>query len=62
MHGQRQRQHAHPAYAVDKATGERLGEVELPGNPRYGMMTYMHEGGQRVVIQAPNMLMAMSLP
>ena len=49
-------------YAVDKATGERLGEVELPGNPRYGMMTYMHQGKQRVVIQAPNMLMAMSLP
>ena len=49
-------------YAVDKATGERLGEVELPGNPRYGMMTYIHEGKQRVVIQAPNMLMAMSLP
>ena len=49
-------------YAVDKATGERLGQVELPGNPRYGMMTFMHEGRQRIVIQAPNMLMAMSLP
>ena len=49
-------------YAVDKATGERLGQVELPGNPRYGMMTFMHEGKQRIVIQAPNMLMAMSLP
>jgi quinoprotein glucose dehydrogenase len=49
-------------YAVNKATGERLGRVELPGNPRYGIMTYMHEGKQHVVIQAPNMLMALRLP
>ena len=49
-------------YAVNKATGERLGQVELPGNPRYGIMTYMHEGKQHVVIQAPNMLMALRLP
>jgi len=37
-------------FAVDKATGERLGRVELPAQPRYGMMTYMHEGWQHVVI------------
>ena len=49
-------------YAVNKATGEMLGRVELPGNPRYGIMTYMHEGKQHVVIQAPNMLMALRLP
>ncbi len=48
-------------YAVDKATGERLGRVELPGNPRYGIMTYMHEGKQYLVIQAPNMLMGLRL-
>ena len=49
-------------YAVNKATGEQLGQVELPGNPRYGIMTYMHNGKQHVVIQAPNMLMALRLP
>ena len=49
-------------YAVNKATGERLGRVELPANPRYGIMTYMHEGKQHVVIQAANMLMALRLP
>jgi len=49
-------------YAVDKATGEQLGQVELPGDPRYGIMTYVHEGRQHVVIQAPNMLMALRLP
>ena len=48
-------------FAVDKATGERLGQVELPAQPRYGMMTYMHEGRQHVVIQAPNTLMALRL-
>ncbi|WP_420634995.1 hypothetical protein [Candidatus Palauibacter sp.] len=48
-------------FAVDKATGERLGRVALPGQPRYGMMTYMHEGRQHVVIQAPNMLMTLRL-
>ncbi|WP_420448411.1 hypothetical protein [Candidatus Palauibacter sp.] len=48
-------------FAVDKATGERLGQVELPAQPRYGMMTYMHDGKQHVVIQAPNTLMALRL-
>ncbi|WP_423929062.1 pyrroloquinoline quinone-dependent dehydrogenase [Candidatus Palauibacter sp.] len=48
-------------YAVDKATGERLGQVALPAQPRYGMMTYMHEGKQHVVIQAPNTLVALRL-
>ena len=48
-------------FAVDKATGERLGRVELPAQPRYGMMTYMHEGRQHVVVQAPNTLMALRL-
>ena len=48
-------------FAVDKATGERLGRVELPALPRYGMMTYMHEGRQHVVIQAPNTLIALRL-
>ena len=48
-------------FAVDKATGERLGRVELPAQPRYGMMTYLHEDRQHVVIQAPNALVALRL-
>ena len=48
-------------FAVDKGTGERLGQVELPALPRYGMMTYMHEGRQHVVVQAPNTLVALRL-
>ncbi len=48
-------------YAVDKATGETLGRVELPVNVRYGMMTYMHEGEQHIVLQAQNNLTAIKL-
>ena len=28
-----------------------LGQVEVPGNIRYGMITYMHEGEQHIVVQ-----------
>ena len=38
-------------YAVDKTSGERLGQVELPASGRYGMMTYLHQGRQHVVVQ-----------
>src|SRR5690606_32878996 len=31
-------------FAVDKASGEQLGKVEVPDDSSYGMMTYMHEG------------------
>jgi len=48
-------------YAVDKATGERLGAVELPVTVRYGIMTYMHEGQQHIVVQATNNLTALKL-
>ncbi len=48
-------------YAVDKATGQLLGEVELPVNVRYGIMTYMHEGQQHIVLQATNNLTALKL-
>ena len=49
-------------YAVNKATGERLAQVKLPGNPRYGLSTFMHEDEQYIVVQIPNMLAALKLP
>ncbi len=49
-------------FAVDKATGEQLGRVELPAQPRYGVMTYMDQGKQTVVVQAPNTLIGLRLP
>jgi quinoprotein glucose dehydrogenase len=49
-------------YAVDKRTGERLGQVEIPGNNSYGMMSYMHDGAQHIVVQIPGALAALKLP
>ena len=54
-------------HAVDKATGERLGTIELPAPGRYGMMSYMHEGAQYIVVQVsssnyPGALAALRLP
>jgi quinoprotein glucose dehydrogenase len=54
-------------YAVDKATGKRLGTVELPAPSQYGMMGYMHNGRQYIVVQIasptlPGSLVALRLP
>ena len=49
-------------FAVDKRTGERLGGVETPGLGMYGMMTYEHQGRQRIVVQVPGQLVVYSLP
>ncbi len=53
--------------AVDKRTGDRLGTVEIPAPGQYGMMTYMHEGRQYIVVQIsspthPGSLAAVRLP
>ncbi len=48
-------------YAVDKATGEHIGRVEAPADHRYGMMTYIHEGKQYVMLQTGPTLTAMAL-
>lgn len=48
-------------FAVDKMTGEQLGKVEVPSNTRYGIMTYVHEGEQYVVLQTGSTLTALSL-
>ena len=49
-------------FAVDKRTGERVGQVELPGNTRYGMSSWVHEGKQYVIIQLTDGLAALALP
>ena len=53
----------------DKLTGEILGSVELPAPGQYGMMTYMHQGKQYIVVQIgsvqtdfPAALVALTLP
>jgi glucose dehydrogenase len=54
-------------YAVDKKTGARLGTVKLPAPGQYGMMGYMHQGKQYIVVQImspthPGSLVALRLP
>ena len=54
-------------HAVDKLTGVRLGTVEIPAPGQYGMMGYMHEGRQYIVVQIagagmPGSLVALRLP
>jgi quinoprotein glucose dehydrogenase len=49
-------------FAVDKATGEQIGKVDMDDQTRYGNMTYVHEGRQYVVLQTGAKLTAMALP
>ena len=50
--------------AWNKLTGAHVGEIEIPGSGEYGMMTYMHEGQQTIVVQvgSPARLVALRLP
>ena len=51
-------------HGYNKLTGEKVGEVPIPGPGQYGMMTYMHEGRQYVSVQVQNpaRLVTLSLP
>jgi glucose dehydrogenase len=48
-------------FAVDKATGETLAQVEAPADSNYGMMTYVHEDRQYIMLQTGPKLTAMAL-
>ena len=55
--------------ARDKMTGEVLASIEIPTPGQYGMMTYMHDGKQYIVMQTgsarrkqPGALVALTLP
>lgn len=48
-------------FAVDKASGEQVGMVEVPATSSYGMMTYVHKGKQYVMLQTGRKLTAMAL-
>lgn len=49
-------------FAIDKATGEQVGKVEIPETTNYGMMTYMHKGRQYLMLQTGPRLTTMALP
>ena len=62
-HGSR----THRLYAFDKATGQEIAAIPLPGTPQGALMTYMASGKQYVVIpiggrRQPSGLVALSLP
>ena len=55
--------------ARDKRTGKIIATIELPMPGQYGMMTYMHEGKQYILVQSgsarrnqPGSLVALALP
>ena len=56
-------------HARDKRTGEILASLEVPAPGQYGMMTYLHDGVQYIVMQTgsarrgqPGALVALRLP
>lgn len=53
--------------ARDKRTGRAVGSIDLPAAAQYGMMTYLHQGKQYIVVQIggrdyPGSLVAFRLP
>ena len=48
-------------FAIDKQTGRELARVQVPATSRYGMMSYVHEGEQYIILQTGSKLTAMNL-
>ena len=48
-------------YFVDKITGEQHGGIEMEDRTNYGLMTYMHEGKQYILMQTGPKLTALAL-
>jgi glucose dehydrogenase len=49
-------------FAVDKKTGKRVGAVATPRLGQYGLMTYVHQGKQYIVLPVNGGYTAMTLP
>jgi len=49
-------------FALDKQTGKELARVAVPDDGAYGMMTYVHDGRQYLLLQGGPKLIAMALP
>ncbi len=49
-------------FAIDKATGRRVGQVRTPRMGQYGVMTYLHEGRQYIVVPMSGGYTALALP
>jgi quinoprotein glucose dehydrogenase len=49
-------------FAIDKKTGQRVGQVATPQRGEYGIMTYQHGGKQYVVLSVDGGYTALALP
>jgi quinoprotein glucose dehydrogenase len=49
-------------FAIDKKTGKRVGQVPTPRIGAYGLMTYMHQGKQYVVMPRNGGYTTLALP
>ena len=49
-------------FAIDKKTGKRVGQVATPRLGGYGLMTYLHQGRQYVVIPRNGGYTTLALP
>ncbi len=49
-------------YAIDKASGEEVGRIEVPAQSRYGMSSWVHDGHQYIMLQTGAKLTAVALP
>jgi glucose dehydrogenase len=48
-------------FAIDKMTGNELARIPVSAASRYGMMSYVHQGEQYIILQTGSKLTAMSL-
>jgi quinoprotein glucose dehydrogenase len=49
-------------FGIDKKTGQRVAAVPTPALGQYGLMTYMHQGKQYVILPVSGGYTAMALP
>ena len=49
-------------FGIDKKTGKRVGAVPTPRVGQYGLMTYLHQGKQYVVLPRGGGYTVMALP
>jgi quinoprotein glucose dehydrogenase len=49
-------------FAIDKQTGQRVGQIPIPGQSRYGMSSWEHNGHQYIIVQLQDGIAAFGLP
>jgi quinoprotein glucose dehydrogenase len=48
-------------FALDKRTGERVGQLEIPAQSSYGMSGWILDGKQYILVQQPTGLVAFAI-